>query len=196
MHWNTLNKNELETILGHITQAADPSLFSLTCSEASYRPLSFYQDYMVYRVVNYATLPSFSLDFLSNGETFHLLDGTAIPIDIVNKVGGLYLTQTNVIDYVDFYMANIRGEDGDVYFIKDIDSLPFIDSLSMDQQLDLKKRHSEPVVHKTDDGFIIDANIFYGGTLLSAHISVDKTGAIELRPGKMMMSATSSFGEA
>lgn len=198
MDWNRLDRHQSAEILGHISQAADPSLFSGNASEASFKPLSFYQDFMVYRVTNFATLPSFSLDFLSNGESFHLLDGSPDPINLVNTIGGLYLNESNVIDYIDFYLANIRGDDGDIYMIRDIENLPFIDSLSLDQQMDMKEKHVQPqvMIDKDTKNFIVSADLFYGGTLLQAGIIVDSRGELEIKPHNMLMSATSSFGGA
>lgn len=191
MDWNRLDKTQSQQILQHIAMAADPALFSPQSSEASFKPLSFYQDYMVYRITNYATLPSFSLDFLSDGESFHLLDGSPSPINIVNTKGTLYLTETNVVDYVDFYLSNISGEDGDIYMIKDVDSLPFIDSLSFDQQADLHRRHAAPVVAIDEDthNFIVLCDLFYGGTLVQAGIIVTSEGKIDIQPREMIMTA-------
>lgn len=196
MNWHRLDRHQSQDILGQIAQAADPSLFSGNASEASFRPLSFYENYMVYRITNFATIPAFSLDFLSDGESFHLLDGSASPINLVNALGSLYLTESNVIDYVDFYLGNIHAEDGDVYMIRDVDNLPFIDSLSLDQQIDLKQKHIQPEVmlDKQTDQFIIVADLFYGGTLLKSGVLVNKDGTLEIQPYNMIMSARNSFG--
>jgi len=196
MDWHRLDRHQSKDILGHIAQAADPSLFSGNSSEASFRPLPFYENYMVYRITNFATIPAFSLDFLSDGESFHMLDGSITPINIVNALGSLYLTESNVIDYVDFYLGNIRSDDGDIYMIRDIDNLPFIDSLSPDQQIDLKQRHvqAEVMLDKDNDQFIVAADLFYGGTLLKAGVIVERDGTLEIQPYNMIMSARNSFG--
>ncbi len=190
MDWNRLDKQQSAHIMNHIAMASDPELFSEYSSEASYKTLPFYQDYMLYRITNYTTLPSFSLDFLSDGESFHLLDGSASPINQVNAKGVLYLTDANVIQYAEFYLSNIRGEDGDIYMIRDIDDLPFIDSLDIDQKIDLESRHTQPEVTKDPDNanYIVLADLFYGGTLISSAIIVDNSGNIEIQPRDMMMS--------
>lgn len=196
MDWKRLNHNQTGDILEQIASVSDPNLFSKMHSEASFKPLAFYQDFMLYRIVNYATLPSFSLEFLSNGESFHLLDGSPHPINIANNIGGLYLIESNVIDYADFYLANIRAEDGDIYMIRDVDDLPFIDSLSPDQQATLKDKHVQPevMIDKDTGNFIILADLFYGGTLLNSAIIVTSNGEIEFKPRSMIMSASQSFG--
>jgi len=190
MDWHKLDKTQSADILNHIATVSDPHLFSAQSSEASVQSLPFYNEYMVYRVTNYATLPSFSLDFLSNGEAFYLLDGSPAPINMVNRAGSLYLTTANVIDYVDFYLANIRGEDGDVYLIRDIETMPFLDSLSLDQQIDLKQKHSAPQATATGgESFTITGNLFYGGTLLNACIIVQNDGMMDIQPQAMMTQA-------
>jgi len=189
MDWTRLDRQQSQNILQQIAETADPHLFSTQSSEAQYKPLSFYDGYMVYRIINYATLPCFSLDFLSDGESFHLLDGSPTPINLVNTKGSLYLTEANVIDYVDFYLANIRGEDGDIYMIRDPENLPFIDSLSLDQQIELKNKHLDPsvMIDKDTNHLIVLADLFYGGTLLKAAIIVEGNGVLEIQPRDMIM---------
>ena len=195
MTWQKIDRHQSNEILNHIASVSDPHLFSAQSSEVSFMPLPFYKDYFVYRITNYATLPSFSLDFLSNGESYHLLDGAPAPINSVNKSGALHLNEGNVIAYADFYLGNIRGEDGDVYMIRDIDSLPFIDSLGTDQQIDLKNRHESPSV-KWDAGhnhYVLLADLFYGGTLLKSAILIDMNGMLEIQPQEMIMSSKIGF---
>jgi hypothetical protein len=191
MDWQILDKIQSAGILTHIATVSDPHLFSQTASEASFKPLSFYQDYMVYRITNYATLPCFSLDFLSDGESFHLLDGSPTPLNIVNAKGSLYLTESNVIDYVDFYLANIQGDDGDIYLIRDVETLPFIDSLAIDQQMDMKTKHEDPIVMIDDQTshLVVAGDLFYGGTLLKAYITVSPSGQLEISQRDMIMNA-------
>ncbi len=196
MDWNRLDRHQSADILEHIANVSDPNLFSTVSSEAHFKPLPFYQDYMVYRITNYATLPSFSLDFLSDGESYHLLDGSVSPISIVNGKGSLYLTEANVIDYVDFYLSNINGEDGDIYMIRDLETLPFLDSLSLDQQIELKQRHQDPevAIDKDTNNFIVLTDLFFGGTLLKSGIIVDPSGSLDIQPREMIMSASHDFG--
>jgi len=194
MDWKKLDKNQSANILRHIATVSDPYLFAENSSEASFKPLSFYQDHMVYRITNYATLPAFSLTFLSDGESFHLLDGSPSPLNIVNAKGSLYLSEANVIDYVDFYLGNIRSEDGDIYLLRDLERLPFIDSLATDQQMALKQKHEMPTVtlDNTTSQFVVIADLYYGGTLLKSAIYIDNNGQLDIQPRNMIMTSTDS----
>jgi hypothetical protein len=195
MNWQKIDKQQSHDILNHIATVSDPHLFSPRSSETSYMTLPFYKDYFVYRVTNYATLPSFSLDFLSNGESYHLLDGSPAPINHVNKSGALHLSGTNVIAYADFCLGNIRGEDGDIYMIRDIETLPFIDSLGTDQQLDLKRKHETPSAKWSadDNGYELTADLFYGGTLIKSSIVIEVNGLLQIHPREMIMSSKIEF---
>lgn len=196
MDWNRLDKQQSMAVLQQITTAADPALFSVNSSEASYKPLPFYQDYMIYRIINYATLPSFSLDFLSDGESFHLLDGSSTPIETVNAKGSLYLSEANVVDYVEFYLSHMSGDDGDIYMIRNIEDLPFIDSLGIDQQMELKTKHvpAEIAIDEETGDFIVLSDLFYSGTLLKAGIIVKASGEIDIQPRDMIMTAKQHWG--
>ena len=111
--------------------------------------------------------------------------------------GSLYLTESNVIDYTDFYLSNIIGEDGDIFMLRNLDDVPFMDSLGRDQQMELEKKHTLPEVIKdtTTGNLNVIADLFYGGTLLKAKIIVDNNGKIEILPNEMIMSTTIGFNK-
>jgi hypothetical protein len=88
-------------------------------------------------------------------------------------------------------MGNISGEDGDIYLIRDVENLPFIDSLTLDQQMDLKNKHHDPSIALNEDTghFIVLCDLFYNGTLVEAAVSVSQTGEIDIQPREMLMSS-------
>jgi len=92
MDWQRLDRSKTTEILDRISQSPDGALFSLATSEAAAKPLPLYKGFMRVRLINYATLPSFSLDFLSDGSSFYLLDGSADPIEKVYRLGVLALS--------------------------------------------------------------------------------------------------------
>jgi hypothetical protein len=188
MEWERLNRDASKEILGKITHASDEKLFSERNSEASCAALPFYKNFLLYRVTNYATLPSFSLDFLGDGNTFYLLDGSPDPIFMVNNRGALKLNEANLLDYVDFFLRYVSTEDGDIYLIKDPDDLPFLDALSMEQQIALKQKFTPLTLdyNEVDDAYELHADIYYGGTLLKATMNIATNGIIEFSNQKML----------
>lgn len=196
MEWERLNRDASKKIIGKITHASDEMLFSERSSEASCAGLSFYKNFLLYRVTNYATLPSFSLDFLGDGNTFYLLDGSPDPIFMVNNRGALKLNELNILDYVDFFLRYVATEDGDIYLIKDPDDLPFLDSLSIEQQISLKQKFTPLTLdyNEADDVYELHGDIYYGGTLLKATLNIATNGTISFTNQKMLSQSDQNIG--
>lgn len=198
MNWQKLERSEMAKILARVSETPDGSLFSMTTSEATAASLPFYRGFMIVRLTNYATLPSFTLDFLSDGTTFYLLDGSPDPLQKVAARGGLILTQQNVASYVDFFFKHVTTEEGDIYLIRDPDDLPFMDSLSMDQQIQIKRHHHEISVsyNRDDDSFEVMADMYFAGVLLKATLSVQPDGQIEVSNHAMLMAESGGTAAA
>ncbi len=188
MDWQRLNREKSHDIIGKVTHASEGNLFSNRSSEAVCSSLPFYRNFLLYRITNYATLPSFSLDFLGDGNTFYLLDGSPDPIFMVNSRGDLRLNEGNILSYVDFFLKYITTEDGDIYLIQDPDNLPFLDSMSFEQQYALKQRFA-PLDLSYDapsDSYKIRGDVYYGGTLLKATLTIGMDGTIAFSDQSML----------
>lgn len=198
MNWQKLERSETAKILQRVSETPDGALFSIQTSEAVAAHLPFYRGFMMVRLTNYATLPSFTLDFLSDGTTFYLLDGSPDPLQKVAARGGLILTQQNVADYVDFFFKHVTTEEGDIYLIRDTETLPFMDSLSMDQQIQIRRSHSEITVayNREDDSFMVTADMYFAGVLLKATLAVQPDGQIEVSNHAMLMSEPTTASAA
>ncbi len=194
MDWQRLDRTKTAEIIARVATARDAGLFSLPTSEAACQPLPFYRGLLLYRLTNYATLPSFSLDFLGDGISFYPLDGSSDTILQANARGALALNEQNVIDYVDFFLKNVATEDGDIYLIRNTEDLPFLDSLSIDQQLHLKRRHNaiDLAYDPENDAYMVQADLYYAGTLLKSLITVHADGRIEFSGQSMLMGDGSS----
>ncbi|MBU6235178.1 MAG: hypothetical protein KGQ41_04985, partial [Alphaproteobacteria bacterium] len=103
MNWQKLERNETAKIIQRVSSTPDGALFSKATSEASVAVLPFYRGFNLVRLTNFATLPSFTLEFLSDGQSFYLLDGSADPLNKVSNRGALVLNDQNVTEYVDFF---------------------------------------------------------------------------------------------
>ncbi len=189
MNWQKLERAETAKIIQRVAETPDGALFSIATSEATAAQLPFYRGYMMVRLTNYATLPSFTLDFISDGNTFYLLDGSPDPLQKIAARGGLVLTEQNVVEYVDFFFQHVTTEEGDIYLIRDPDDMPFMDSLSLDQQIHIKRRHTDIGVayNRDDDSFLVNADLYFAGVLLKATLNVQPDGQIEVSNHAMLM---------
>lgn len=192
MNWQKLERTETAKIIQRVSETPDGALFSKNTSEATTAQLPFYRGFVLVRLTNYATLPSFTLDFLSDGSSFYMLDGSASPLNLVAARGALVLNDANVVDYVDFFFRNVTTEEGDIFLIRDPEDLPFMDSLSLDQQFQLRRNHSDVRVayDREHDVFLVEGVLYFAGVLLRATLTVQPDGQIEISNHTMLMSET------
>lgn len=188
LEWHRLDRDQSQAIIGKVTTERDASMFAPMTSEAQCTKLPFYRNYLLYRVTNYASLPSFSLEYLSDGENFYLLDGSPDPIYFANDRNALVLNRANVLDYLDFFFQNVSGEDGDVFLVRDPNDLPFLESLEPEHQAMIMDNHS-PIKIDYDpstEHITVDTTLYYGGTLLQARLGIDHDGRIQLLDQHML----------
>ena len=79
-HWHKLDRDRTAAMIGDVRKAGDHVLFTIATSEAKCAKLPFYKNFLLYRLTNYASLPSFSFEYIGDGKTYHYLDGSAAPI--------------------------------------------------------------------------------------------------------------------
>src|SRR5688572_12860610 len=112
MHWQRLDRENTIQVIDSVKSAADPRLIVSGTSEVERARLSFYGNTSLYKVTNYASLPSFTFEYLGDGTFFHYLDGTEMPIYTVNDKGGLMLTENSIVDYLAFFFGHVAGDGG------------------------------------------------------------------------------------
>ncbi len=114
-NWQKLEKEQTESMIGAVRSAAEAMLFSPTASEGAVAFLPFYNDFALYRLTNYTSLPIFTMEFLSDGETYIYLDGSEDAVLKANEKDGLRLTPRNIMEYLDFYFKNTTRDEGEIH---------------------------------------------------------------------------------
>jgi hypothetical protein len=175
----------LDKLSGH----KDAVVFSKEATEVSWRNLPFYSHYKLYRLINYATMPTFSMLYLSNDEEFITVDGTAAPIYTVNEKDPIRLNEMNVIPYLDFFFGNVQGSEGDVFLIKDPRKMPMMDSLSEGQQQSVIScfKPLSVAMDAVQHSYKVAGTIYYGGGLLSSTIIVGHDGKLNFQDQSLLL---------
>jgi hypothetical protein len=187
--WTRLKREEAHQVLDHLSGHRDAIVFSREATEVACRELPFYTTYRLYRLINYATMPTFSMMYLSNGHEFITIDGTANPIYAVNAKAPVRLTLERVVPYLDFFFSNVQGGEGDIFLIKDPQRMPFLASLS-DAQKQTVASSFRPldVTADVDKGvFRATGTLYYGGGLIAAGISVNTDGRIAFDSQQLLL---------
>lgn len=189
MQWEILDRNALAKVIENLVPANMPPMFSLASSEAKFAKLPFYTNFKLFRLTNNASLPSFSIDFLSDGIKYLYLDGSPSPIYRVNATGDLILNDNTILDYMVFYVQYVSDENGEILMVdSNKEPLPagFMD---IERHRKAIYTHREINLNYDEENRIYKINmpICYGGTLVDAKISVNSMGHLNIDDYQMML---------
>lgn len=191
MNWQRLDRKTTQQVIESVKSSSDPGLLSASTSEAKCARLPFYKTYLLYSITNYASLPSFTFEYLGDGTFFQYLDGTADPIHTVNDKGALSLNEQSVLGYLDFYFGHVTADDGDIFIVQDPYNMPFVESLDEASHDAIIKNHkvAEVTLDADSGSFGVNASLFYDGVLNWAQIEVSRKGRVKILAQTMMVSA-------
>ncbi len=194
MHWQRLDRENTLKTIDSVKSASEAGLFSPTTSEVQRAKLSFFNGTDLYKLTNFASLPSFTFEYLGDGIHFTYLDGTETPIYSINDRGYLTLNDRSVIDYVEFFFAHVTVDDDEIFLVKNAHDMPLLDSLDIDS-IDAITRNHKPAVVTYDAGFdkfSVDADIYAEGLLMRATIEVNGAGRVTIQDKRMIVNAVAN----
>ena len=189
-NWTKLDREAMRAFLDNVRSSAEPMLFSPQTSEVTYAPLPFYSRHALYRLVNYAALPLFQMDFLGDGRDFVYLDGSQNSIDRVNAMEPPQLSAETVLDYLQFVFDMTRTQGHDLMIITDIANAPLLDSLNSEQQANILAHHENAVINydEKQEIFHVTSTLLDNGALVAANINIDKYGNVQIVDEHMLLS--------
>jgi hypothetical protein len=194
MNWQRLDRDTTLKTIDSVKSVSEAALFSPATSEVQRARLTFYDSLSLYKITNFASLPSFTFEYIGDGRFFHYLDGTEQPIYAANDKGELSLNDRTVVDYLEFFLGHVMLEDDEMVFIRDARDMPLLDSLDPDSAYILEKNHKPPQV-SYDAGFdryTVEADLYSEGQMLRAIIEVSPSGRVSITSRKMIVNAVGS----
>ncbi|NCC21987.1 MAG: hypothetical protein EOM26_05940 [Alphaproteobacteria bacterium] len=196
MQWYPVEKEQLVGMLEKVLPKDMPAMFSGRNSEARCARLPFYTNFLIYRLTNNATLPAFSVDFLSDSHQFLYLDGTSVPIYAVNQSGDLILNENTVLDYMAFHVHYVPGPEGEILLIDSKKKVLPVGALDIDRHREMLYTHRDVKISYDSDAkvYTIRVPMYYGGALVKAVIKIDSLGHLEVADYQMLLKA--SFEES
>ena len=187
--WIRMNREQAGRVLNQLSSRKDTVVFSRDVTDVSWRGLPFYANYRLCRLTNYATMPTFTMTYLTDGTEYISLDGTANPIYTVDEKDPLLLTEANVIPYLEFFFSNVQGSEGDVFLIRDPHKMPFMDSLDTAQRQSIVQSFIPASVafDSTLNAYKVNGTLHYGGVLMAAAIVVMPDGKISFQEQRLLL---------
>ncbi len=191
MQWQRLDRDTTLKTIQSVRSLTDAGLFSPVTSEVKKAMLSFYNGVELFKLTNFASLPSFTFEYLGDGLRYHYLDGTAEPIYTVNDKGHLLLNERSVVDYLDFFMSHVINDEDETVFINNPYDMPLLQSLEPSSIDALLRNHKMPSV-SYDAGFdkhTVEADIYTEGHIMRAKIEVNATGRVTILDREMVLNS-------
>lgn len=184
MQWYPLEKDKATAIVAKLKDEGLPGLFTPRVGDMRCAKLPFYNDWLAYRLTNYATLPAFSLDFLGSGAgEFLYLDGTPRPFSTVCARGALVLNPYTILDYLSFYYSYVGDGEEDVIVVRGEEDLPALHgarSLPRAALIEALGRIAVIPDPAAPGAFTVHAPLSIGGALVFATLALGPDGYPEI----------------
>lgn len=190
LDWKTLPKEDVGDVLSKVHSKSFDTLFKRDSAvEISYARLPFYNNFRLYRFTTHATMPSLSLEFLSDGQIFYFLDGAPDSIYRANLDDPIKLTQRNALEYLEFFFDRVEGTDGDISLILDPEKSPFLDAVSDQTRKKIAQKYDGMRVsyQVSPEQFTITTPCYFEGSLVEATIAVFPNGSLHLLDSKLLI---------
>lgn len=188
MIWHRLDRDKTIDMIGRVKSAAEALLFTPVTSEAKCSRLPFFKSFLLYRLTNFSSLPTFSMDFLSDGDSFHYMDGADTAIRHLVAAGEFILTAETVISYLNFYYCYVRLPEGDIVLLKNAGEAPTIDVYDEDRRENFDIVPEGVQIEKEGENgpFRILAPALYDGSPMEVLITVSPDGQVLTAPKRML----------
>lgn len=188
MIWHRLDRDKTIDMIGRVKSAVEAMLFTPMTSEAKCTRLPFLKSFLLYRLTNFSSLPTFSMDFISNGETFYYMDGADTAIRQMVASGELELNEDNIIPYLNFYYCYVRLPEGEIILLKNAEEAPQIDLYDEERReaLDIIPEGVEIERDPTTGGFLVLAPALYDSSPMQVLITVSNDGQVLTSPKRML----------
>ncbi len=159
------------------------------------RPLAFYPGCWFYDVADHQTMPPRRRyvivqqnDPQSPPKSMTILDGSSQAIQQLNATIPLCLNDQTITEYIQFYLAFVRGPEGRMVLIESLDDIPWRDDPSPSARKALGKMITaiEPT-GSVSGNYHTKAQVIFGDGLYEIDIHVDKTGHFTFKDAKMLI---------
>lgn len=188
MIWHRLDRDKTIDMIGRVKSAAESMLFTPVTSEAKCTRLPFFKSFLLYRLTNFSSLPTFSMDFISNGESFYYMDGADTAIRHMVATGELELNEENIIPYLNFYYCYVRLPEGEIILLKNAEEAPQIDLYDEERReaLDVLPEGIEIERDPTNGGFLVLTPALYDSSPMQVLITISADGQVFTSPKRML----------
>lgn len=183
------DKLEIEALLQEINPKLDGSPFDARSATILAMALSFYPGYRLLDIADHGTVPARRVSILYAPGNIIVLDWTNGPLYALNKTGLLQIDDSNVIEYVRFFYAFVRGRHGRFLITESADDIVWKEEPTPAARKAIS-RLVEPLrlVGTSPLGdYVLSARIIFKDSLFKATISVSPQGGVTMSEEELVI---------
>lgn len=140
--------------------------------------LPFLDGYSRYSLHNTGVVPSFWMDYISNGESHYYLDGSAHPILLLIHLDAFRLRADNVLAYLDFFDDVVFIPRRKVKFVVDAYDTGYAGAQAMGHHFKSINYTDKREITEHDGFFMLKIPVLYNGETIFGSVRVGKNGTI------------------
>lgn len=184
-----LEQNQIQPLLDQInaeTQGADFDIDSISLLK---QDTSFYPDWTFFDLTDHSTVPHRRMFYLHHKDKFIPLNWTHEQIYELNHTIPIDLNDSNIVDYVRFFLVFAKGEHGRFLLIESIDDLNWSEQpLPTAKQAisTMLKILGQPEID-ANKNWNFDATILLKDSLFRCHISVCPAGEVTINNEELLI---------
>lgn len=188
MIWHRLDRDKTIDMITRVKGADGSMMFTPVTSEAKCSRLPFLKSFLLYRLTNFSSLPTFSMDYLSNGESYFYMDGSDSALRHLVDMGDFILTPDTVLPFLHFYFCYVRLPEGEMIVLQNAAEASTIDLYDDErrEKLDIVPDNYKIAANSNGDGFILTLPLLYDNTPMEVTVTVAMTGQVTLTPQRML----------
>ena len=154
--------------------------------------LLFYRSFKLLRATSHTSIPPYSAYYLvrKNGSDFEIIVPQGYKEDVQGEslIADVVLdSKSTVVEYVTFILSFIYTEHGALRLIDDFFDESMLTGPATEEQLNKFEEIVRPArIKETENGFEIDAIIFYGDHVFISVISVKTNGIVDIEKEEIL----------
>ncbi|MCK5295583.1 MAG: hypothetical protein KAJ75_01715 [Alphaproteobacteria bacterium] len=150
------------------------------------RPVSFYRDYKLLKATSYSGMFPVSMQFFYNSNDIVKVNGDRATFEEMSKKADVHLTKYNVVTYAKIFLGSLMTDGGSFQIVQSLEDVKFTGDITEELLKELPDLIKTAKITKADDGFMLDASMFYDNNLYDAEIFIGKHGELDIKEEKLI----------
>ncbi len=187
INWQEVNCKDYTKAIEQANAMHEREMFDKNKTLTQKAALSFYDSFYALKLSNNKTIPATSMYFVSNGENVEKIDFKPETIYKINEVAGLKLDQSNILEYLGFFFANIRNNGYRLSLINDVSDLELKINEMSDITDNIDNYLFPPKATADEKGFYASSCVLLGNNLFAISSHIDNQGKVEILSEEVLL---------